>query len=253
MRKNVEISVLVPVYNEEFFVGKTLNTLVKVLDKKEWNYEIIVINDGSTDSSADIIRREMKKNRRILLIEKQRNEGRGSALSQGFQMAHGNIQIFTDVDLSIDIGLFDTVVRLIEEDMADIVVGSKHLKGASVEYPVVRTFFSKVYSFLVSMLFNCRIKDYQCGLKGFRKDVIRKLLPHIKNKRWSWDTEIIIKAMRNGFRVVELPAKVRNVYERKSKVSLIHDSVEMGKELFHIWLEVRKSEKRKRYGIVIDI
>jgi hypothetical protein len=105
---------------------------------------------------------------------------------------------------------------------------------------------SKCYSKLVRFLFGLEIRDYQCGFKAFRKEVIQKILPTVESKGWSWDTEILIRSYLAGYKIKEIPATVVNVYERESTVHLLKDSYEMGIYVFRLYFQLHKENKERK-------
>ncbi len=239
----MKYSLIIPVYNEEKILKANLEEIQNYLKTKQTSFEIIIADDGSVDNSLHIVRALQKKHENIKVVRNIINQGRGSALTKAFSAARGEIQIYIDADLQIDYTLFDALVSEITHGKADIAIGSKHLPASSVVYSKPRRIASKCYSWLARLLFGSTIKDYQCGFKAFRYDAIRALLPHINSKRWSWDTEVLLKAQWMGYYVKEVPARVRNVYERESTVHLLKDSIAMG--IFLLKLFVEKNTHKK--------
>ncbi len=229
------ITVVLPAYNEEKFIRKTTEIIENLMEKKE-KYEIIVADDGSTDRTKEIIKGMMKKHKNVRMVSNPINMGRGAALTRAFKAARGDIVVYIDVDLAIGEKYILDVVKAIREG-ADIAIGSKHIKGAEVAYPKLRRFLSKGYALLARLFLGSRIRDYQCGLKGFKREVALRLLPKIKRKGWLWDTEILVKAGWEGYKIKELPVKVVNVYGRESKVKVLKDTIYMGKGLLRLFYE----------------
>ena len=230
-------SVIIPAYNEEKYIEKTIDIVYNMFRKHiKRPFEIIIANDGSTDSTPDKVKKKMKKYRNLRIVSNEINRGRGSILKKSFKSAKGEIQIYLDADLQISTDIIFDVINALNNGY-DVAIGSKHIKGSNIKYPKIRRFFSKVYSFLAKIFLGGNIKDFQCGLKGFRKVVIKTVLPHVKSDGWSWDTEIIIKSIWKGYSVKEIPAKVRNVYKRESKVHLLKDVINMGSFLIYLFFQ----------------
>ena len=135
----------------------------------------------------------------------------------GLSAAKNDILVYIDADLQIKPEVLLDVVRAIENN-SDIAIGSKHLQESKVEYPIMRKSLTKLYSFLARIILNSKITDFQCGIKGFNRQTITKLLPLVNRKRWSWDTEILFLAEYYGCIIKEIPVVVSEV--RKSKVKL---------------------------------
>lgn len=232
----MEYSIIIPVYNEEKILENTINKIINILENTNNSFEILVSNDGSVDRTDFVITNLSEKHSNIKCVSSKVNQGRGSALHKAFLVAEGKIQLYIDADLAIEPLLLLKVIKEIEAG-ADIAIGSKHLKNSEVEYPRVRRFLSKGYSFLVRLLLGTSTKDYQCGLKGFKKEVINILLPKVKDEGWSWDTELIVRAEWAGYTIVEIPAKVVNIFERESKVHLLRDTSRMGLGVVRLFFE----------------
>ena len=233
---SIEYSIIVPAYNEEKIIEQTIETLHTYFINQGKSFELIIANDGSKDKTSEIVKEKIKHYKELRLVINVTNLGKGAALTNGFKHAHGNIQLLTDADLAIDFELFPKLVHALENG-ADIAIGSKHLSTSEVQGSVLRRFFSKGYSFLTKTFLGSNIKDYQCGFKAFKKEAIQKILPTIKEQGWNWDTEVLVKATWMGFKVVELPARIINVYERKSKVHIVQDTIRMLQGLYRIWKE----------------
>jgi len=237
--QNIKYSVIIPAYNEEKIIGSTIDKLVEFMHNFNKEFELIVANDGSADSTPHIVTARLEKIPELRLVSNPKNMGRGAVLTNAFNSAKGEICVYVDADLSIDLELFPKLMSAIENG-ADIAIGSKHIKGAQVEYPLLRRIASKGYAFMATLLLGSTIYDYQCGFKAFKSDVIKKLLPLVKEQGWSWDTEILVKAEWLNCNIVELPAKVVNVFERESKVHLFRDINRMGSGLMKLWREKKK-------------
>jgi len=238
-------SIIIPAYNEEKIISSTIKKIYTFLKEQKKPFELIITDDGSKDSTLKIVHELSKKYKEIRSVSNKINLGRGAALANAFRNSNGNILIYIDADLAIDLELFPRLMKAIEEQGADIAIGSKHLKESQVEYPKLRRIFSKCYAFLAHILLKSNIKDYQCGFKAFKRERILELSPYIKNKGWAWDTEVVIKAQWMGWKVIELPAKVINIYGRESKVKLLSDVKRMGMDLLKLYLEKKKFKKNK--------
>jgi len=235
----MKYSVIIPVYNEEKILDKTLERVYAFLKEQKIDFEVIIANDGSTDRTLAVAERLVKKYKKLRIISQAPNQGRGAVLTLAFNSIHGEIGVYIDADLAIDLSLFPRLMGAIEEGY-DVAIGSKHLKESEIEYPILRRIASKGYSFLTRLFLGSKVRDYQCGFKAFKNEVLKRVLPYIKEKGWSWDTEIIVKSEWAGYKVKELPAKVVNVYGRESKVHLFGDIKRMGGNLFKLWKEKKK-------------
>lgn len=239
MNREVEYSVIIPAYNEEKIISNTIEEITNFLRRTNKSFEVIISNDGSNDRTANIVKEKQKKHKELKLYSNQKNEGKGSALTNAFKIARGKYMAFIDADLAIDINLFPQLITPLEKNKSDIAIASKHVNGADVEYSLLRKITSRTYSLLARTLLGLKIKDCQCGFKAFNREAILRILPDIKNKGWGWDTEVLAKASWKGYKIIEVPAKVRNIPGRESKVSIIKTVKSMWKELIELHKEKR--------------
>ena len=209
------ITIILPVHNEE----KTLEANVELLRKSlKKDYEIILAEDGSTDNTVAIA----KKLKDVILITSSKRLGRGLALSNAIRQAKGERIIYMDADLATEL---PHIKDMLEQNY-DIVTGSRLLPGSVVtNRSAIREFFSKSYNLLIRLLFNSKIKDHQCGFKAFKRTVI-PLLETVQDHHWFWDTELLIRAQKQGLSVKEIPVKWAD--RKNSKVKLHTDIIYMG-------------------------
>lgn len=233
----MKLSVIVPSYNEAKTLYRTLPELYTYLRMLPWSFELIVGNDGSTDNTADVVREFAKGKKNVQLVTYQKNRGKGAVLTTCFMRAKGDVQLFIDADLSIEKRLIPALVAALEK--GDIAIASKHAKGARVAYPILRKITSNGFQAMTRWLFRVPLTDFQCGLKAFRKDVIEDLLPTIKNERFLWDTEILIKAYRKHYKIVEIPAIVHPA--GRSSVHIFRDTWRMFRGLLALAQELNES------------
>jgi len=234
------LSVIVPSYNEAEILKRTLPELYAYLKTLPWDFELIVGNDGSKDATESTIKNFAKGKRNVRYVGYAQNRGKGAILTECFKTATGDIQLFIDADLTIEKTLIPVLVGALKK--GDISIASKHLRGAKVAYPLVRRITSNGYGLLTRLLFGVPLKDFQCGLKAFKKEVIRDLLPGTVNQRFLWDTEILVKAFRKHYKIVEIPAVVHPA--GRSSVHVLRDTFRMFRGLLALRLngphQVRK-------------
>ena len=241
MLKTISYSIILPAYNEEQVISSSIDKVYNFFKSMNKTFEIIIADDGSSDNTVNIVNSKMKKIKELKLFSNNINQGKGSVLSGSLPIAKGKIVAFIDSDLAIDINLFHVMVKSLDDGF-DIAIASKHISGSVVEYSFLRSVFSNCYAFAARILLGVNIKDYQCGFKAFNPKVLSRILPLVKSKSWSWDTEFLVKASWLGFRIKELPAVVVDV-NRKSKVHPFRDTKNFGLELIRLFRE-KSSFKR---------
>ncbi len=203
----VLLSFVVPAYNEEDFIEDTLGTLETVIKGKNLPYEIVVVNDGSLDGTLAKVVRYAKNDEHIKVISYANNIGKGYAVKTGFVQASGDIVVFADSDMEIDLGTISKYLEALEE--GDIVIASKRHSASQVETPLSRKILSLSFNALVRLLTGVPLKDTQSGLKAMRKSAFVDIFPRLAVKRYAFDVELLAVANLYGLKVVEMPVNLR--------------------------------------------
>jgi glycosyltransferase involved in cell wall biosynthesis len=235
-----KVSVIVPVCNEANHLSDCIRKLEQSLQNLGVDFEIIISEDGSIDGTDKIAADWARRDLAIKHLHSDARLGRGKAVQRGFEVSKGNIVIYTDSDLSTDLRHLRELVKAIDSG-ADIVTGSRLSKGSVVRRSFSRELLSRFYNGMVRIVFKSHVHDYQCGFKAFKKETVSPLLNEITEKHWSWDTEILIRAVNKGYRVVEIP--VTWVQSEDTKVRPWTDIRQMGTATFRLWRKLR-SERR---------
>lgn len=213
------ISVFLPAYNEENRIKDSVTRVEDFLSKKDYEFEIVVVDDGSEDNTAKKVREFDKENIRCLRY----NFGptRRENLGLSFHEAKGDLIAFMDSDIPVPISYLGEIIDSLREGY-DIAIGSRY-KGLKPKRKADRLLISKAYNFFLKILFLSKIKDHQCGLKGFRKKAILKLLDEMQydnnlRRGWFWDAEILIRAQRKNLSIKEIP--VEWTYDEKTSFDI---------------------------------
>ena len=233
-----EVTAIIPVYNDRVSLERALPESVETLAKITPRFEIIVAEDGSSDGSADVVREISRNDPRVRLLHSDSRLGRGNALNRAICEAKGAIVCYYDVDLATSMQHLPELVTAIQNG-ADISTGSRLLPSSDTVRTGGREIASRSYNFLVRFFLGSRIFDHQCGFKGFRKDRILPLLPTIRSDHWFWDTEILVRAQRKGYTVVEFPVHWR---AGKGTTVRIKDIFSMGSSILRLWWQIHVSE-----------
>ncbi|MBQ5801395.1 MAG: glycosyltransferase, partial [Clostridia bacterium] len=221
----MKISVCIPMYNEEKVVKDTLDTLTSYMEATFNNdYELILINDGSKDSSADIVKNY--RNDRVKLIDYEKNMGKGYAVRQGVLRANGDIIMFTDCDLAYGCDVIKRFYEEMKKSGAHVAVGSRNLdKDGYSGYSPLRKFISRAYIRVLCIIGGLSLSDSQCGCKAFSREMGKRIFSKCEINRFAFDFEAILIADALGVGIGEYPVKIVN--HRASTVRIFHDSVEM--------------------------
>ncbi|MFC1612554.1 glycosyltransferase, partial [Patescibacteria group bacterium] len=175
----------------------------------------VISDNNSKDRTAEIGKQLAEENEAVdyVFVPEQ---GKGSAVIEVWKRFKADIYGFMDADLATDLNALRPALEAIKEN--DIAVGSRRIKGAQVQRELYRKFTSAVLNFLIRMILRTKIRDTACGFKFFKHEVIDKILPQIKDRKWTFDTEILILAERAGFKIKEIPVKWEEKQERTSKI-----------------------------------
>lgn len=207
MENNLKLSIIIPAYQEEKNIYKTIGEILDAHDILEYDYEVIVVVDGSPDRTAAEARRH--KSKKVSVFEYEKNHGKGYALKYGTAKAQGEIITFVDAGGDFDPKQFDKCVRLMEIFDADFVIGSKRHPASRVNYPRIRKFYSWVYQKMIRVLFGFSVTDTQTGLKFLRRRVAKDVMPRVLVKRYAFDLEMLVIAWQLGYRrIFEAPVEM---------------------------------------------
>lgn len=210
MKKTLDI--VMPVYNEETDVPRNIPVLQKFAQENLDNYDwkiIIADNGPSKDNTAKIAKALARELQGVKYICVPR-PGRGGALNEIWSKSRADICTYMDIDLSSDLVFFPKLVKALDDD-ADIAIGSRLARGSKVfGRTLTREIMSRGYNLLIRLFFWTSFKDAQCGFKGMTVNAAKILLPHVKDRGWFFDTEVLIVGEKSGFKVAEIPITWRD-------------------------------------------
>ena len=198
-----DLTVLLPAYNEALRIEGTLDKVLAWLPSRIERFEVIVVDDGSGDGTADVV--ERRYGSRVRVVKRPRRGGKGAAIKSGVMAAKGEWILFSDADFSIPIDELEKLAARTKE--APIVIGSKRAPGSDLEYPKLRNVLGQAGNLLVSTCVVSGFHDTQCGFKLYRADVARELFAHQRLEGFGFDFEVLMLARRMGHEVVEVPIR----------------------------------------------
>jgi dolichyl-phosphate beta-glucosyltransferase len=234
------ISIVIAAYNEENRIGESLLRIEEHLATLDLNYEIIVVDDGSTDATSDIVKAHKWKIPNRRLIHYAVNRGKGYALRQGVLAAIGDVFLLTDADLSTPIEEFSRLLPYVSRGGYDVVIGSRALKSSEItrKQPWWRQSMGKIFNGIVRLIALNDFSDTQCGFKLFSGNCAKVLFRDAIIDRFAFDVEILLRAQMEGYRILEAPVKWSN--SPGSKVNPLSDSLRMLCDLVRIRLSLAK-------------
>jgi dolichyl-phosphate beta-glucosyltransferase len=227
------LSIVIPCYNEEERLPRTIEQVERYLDGKDDGYELILVDDGSSDGTRMVMDAAAERNRFVRLEALPRNRGKGRALAEGVAVAKGSEILVTDADLSTPIEELPKLQAELERG-AGVAIASRAVRGSRVEVsqPVYRVLMGKVFNLLVQAVLLPGIWDTQCGFKLFRADVAHEAFAELTTDGFGYDPEVLYRAKRRGVRIAEVPVIWRN--SAPTKVSPIKSSLDMFRHVLRI-------------------
>jgi dolichyl-phosphate beta-glucosyltransferase len=225
------LSIIVPAFNEEKNIVDSIENIKKYFSKSKTRYEIIVVDDGSSDNTADLVRKKFPD---VKLIVNPENRGKGFSVRQGVINSKGDAVFIIDTDLYVMINEFSKLRRWYVFGYP-FCIGSKKRKGCSrsIDFPISRKILGRFYSLLVKLFLLKGIEDTQCGFKLYEGRAAREIFSKQKIDGFGFDVETLLLAKRAGIKIKEIPLSLRS-HPRQSKVNIIKAPVRMFVELLEI-------------------
>lgn len=240
MRK-IDFTLILACYNEHEHILKSVDSIINELNRSNLNWETIFIDDKSTDNTAKLLNDIKKKYSKfnITVINHPKNQGRGATVSEGIRKARGEIVGYIDIDCEISPSYMKKFIKEVKRGV-DIVVAKRNYKVDIKS--VFRFIASTTYAYFVNKLFSLSISDSESGYKFFNRKRILPVLEIIKDARWFWDTEIIVRAKLANLSIKEIPVLFKRRTDKTSTVKLFSDSIEYIKRLISLKLELLKNQ-----------
>lgn len=240
---NPQLTVVVPAFNEADRIGNTLATVTEFLSKRNEPFEIIVVDDGSTDATAQVVEETAANNPALRLLRNRENRGKGYSVRRGMLAGRGSLLLFSDADLSTPIEELVKLEAAIEEGH-DIAIGSRALAESDLEIrqPWWREGMGRVFGLLMRLLALPGIRDSQCGFKLFTREAAETVFARQSVEGFAFDVEILLIARLHGFTIAEVPVRWRHAAQ--SKVHPVRSSLSMLLDL----IRVRRRARRGAYG-----
>jgi len=240
-----ELSIVIPVYNEAGCLEANMTTLLAYLAGLETSWEVLLVDDGSSDNTASIAQRFAAETDTVRFTGHARNRGKGYAVRTGMLQAQGEFRVFMDADLAVPVEFTGNCLRQLQQG-ADISIGSRHLSASVYKIPegAVRTFLGKVYRRFAIDIFGLSISDITCGLKGFSARATDDVFTRSCVERWGYDAEILFLAEKLGYAIHEFPVDWYHSFD--SNVRLGRDVPQTFYEMVVIWLNYLSGRYRLR-------
>ncbi len=226
-------SIVIPAYNESARLGNTLSKVLTYVHEQSWDAEVVVVNDGSQDNTADIVRTFAAKDSIVRLVENPGNRGKGFSVRNGMLNSRGRIILFTDADLSAPI---EEAPKLLQEihHGADVAIGSRWLRAETQtqRQPLLRQILGRVFNLLLRITLGLHFADTQCGFKAFTQTAAQTIFPLQRIERWGFDPEILFLARKFKFKIREIP--VLWGHSGGTRIHPLRDGSKMFLEMLHV-------------------
>lgn len=223
----MHLSVIIPAYNEETRIERTITEYLDLLRKAGGDFELIVEMDGCSDGTSEIVRRLASKNPEIVVLEFSERMGKGGGIKKGFERSKGEIVGFSDADCSIAPREFIKLLKVMEAGGYDGVISSRRAKGATIEVrpPLRRRVASRGFNLMVRVLFFLPYRDTQCGAKLFTRNALEDIFAGMKINGYAFDVDLLYQAKKRKLRIKEVG--IRWNYAAESKLRVCHAISEM--------------------------
>ena len=223
-------SIVIPAFNESARIPATLRAVVDCIRERGWSAEVVVVDDGSRDNTAEVVRAFAATAPEVRLLQNPGNRGKGFSVRSGLLQSFGEVVMFTDADLSSPIeeaeGLFAAIAA-----GADIAIGSRWLERGRQTHrqPLYRQVFGRCFNAVTRAVMNLPFADTQCGFKAFTRAAAQTVFQLQTIERWGFDPEILFIALKRGYRIVEIP--VSWAHDERTRMSYLKDGLKMLEEI----------------------
>lgn len=217
MKVQGKLSVVMPAYNEGSRIYENIFETIKIISEFAGDFEIVAVNDGSTDNTRTEIERAKAKDDRVRIVSSETNHGKGSAILAGIAESTGEYIAFLDADLELNPAQLERYFQKMQETGCDAVIGSKLHKDSELKYPLKRKIMSIGYYIMLRALFHLKLRDTQTGLKLFKAKSLKPVAHLVRTSGFAYDIEMLVAISRRGGQIEEVPVKVVYVRERNAR------------------------------------
>lgn len=222
--ERVDFSLVLPCFNESGLFLKSVERIIDALNAGTYSYEIIFVDDGSTDGTQKLIERMCKKYSFCHAIYHNKNMGRGKAVMDGIVKAKAEIVGYIDIDCEVSPVYVPYMVSIIAGRKADMVIGRRYYRTSPKS--LFREVLSRGYQWLADVMVGTGMLDTESGYKIFRKGKIVPIFKRIEHQGWFWDTEIVVHAKRARLKIVEVPVLFLRRFDKQSSVNIVSDTID---------------------------
>ena len=221
-----QYSIVIPAYNEAARISGALESVIACVRERGWSAEVVVVDDGSRDKTAELVRAFAANAPEVRLLQNPGNRGKGYSVRHGILQSFGEVVMFTDADLSAPIEEAEGLFAALAEG-ADIAIGSRWLERTrqTIRQPLYRQFFGRCFNGVTRAVMGLPYADTQCGFKAFTRAAAQTVFQLQTIERWGFDPEILFIALKRGYHVAEVP--VSWAHDERSRISYLKDGMRM--------------------------
>lgn len=239
------LSIIIPCYNEERRLEKNLNLKLNYLKNQKYSWEVVLVNDGSTDNTKKIIDNFISLNKKygIKLVDVKINQGKGNAVKEGMINSFGDYRLFTDLDNSTPMRELEKLLSY--KDKFDIIIASRYLKESKIaeKQSFIRRIISRGGNLYIKLLLGLNFQDTQCGFKLFNKESACKIFPKCLISRWGFDLEVLTLAQKLNYKIKEVPISWSDVGDSKLR------PVKAAMQVFDEAIKIKQNLKSNKYQL----
>jgi dolichyl-phosphate beta-glucosyltransferase len=240
---SLDLSVIIPAFNEESLIVSTLDCLHSYLSARPQSFEILVVDDGSQDKTVEFVRQLQKRHERLRLLSNPQNVGKGFSIQRGVLESRGQIIIFTDADLPYKLDAIDGFLQALQSG-CELAIGSRVLPGSEVKgVPMLRYAAGQIFSWMVQAVLFQGLPDTQCGFKSFKAQAAKEIFRRLTIGGFGFDVEMLFIARKRKYAIQPVPVHMIE-HRQRSRVRLMSDSLKMFANLFMIrWNDLQGKYK----------
>lgn len=239
----IRVDVVIPVLNEAHVLERSVATVRGFLGENlAYDWKIVIVDNGSTDGTYEVAQNLVHKFEDVKFVHLE-EKGRGRALREAWQTSTSDVVLYTDVDLSTELAALPKLVKALVEEGYDIAIGSRLAKESMTKRSFKREITSQVYNRFVKCILFTKFTDAQCGFKAVTREVVKRVVPQIKDQGWFFDTELLVLGEKQGYKIKDIP--VVWIEDDDSRVKIVPTALKNIKGVFRLRWHLTKNRLKK--------